>query len=56
VAKLALVDGGYGAVVSARGKPLAVFGFSIVGDRIVEVEIMVDAATLERVGIARAGS
>ena len=43
-------------MVSARGKPLAVFGFSIVGDRIVEVEIMADAATLERVGVTRVDS
>ena len=56
VAKLALVDGGYGAVVSAGGKPLAVFGFSIVADRIVEVEIMADASTLERLGIKRVDS
>jgi RNA polymerase sigma factor (sigma-70 family) len=56
VAKLALLDGGYGAVVSGGGKPLALFGFSIVADRIVEVEIMADAATLERVGIARVDS
>jgi len=56
VAKLALVDGGYGAVVSVGGKPLAVFGFSVVGDRIVEVEIIADAATLARVGIARVES
>jgi len=51
-AKLALVDGGYGAVFSVGGKPWAVFGFSVVDDRIVEVEIMADAATVERVGIA----
>jgi RNA polymerase sigma-70 factor (ECF subfamily) len=55
-AKLALVDGGYGAVFSVGGKPWAVFGFSIVGDRIVEVEIMTDPSTLERVEIARADS
>ena len=52
--KLALVDGGYGAVFSVGGKPWAVFGFSVVDDRIVEVEIMADAVTLERVEIKRA--
>jgi RNA polymerase sigma factor (sigma-70 family) len=51
LAKLALVDGGYGAVFSVGGKPWAVFGFSVVGDRIVELEIMTDAATLERVEV-----
>ncbi len=56
VAKLALVDGGYGAVVGVRGKHLAVFGFTVVGDRIVEVEIMADAATLERVEITEANT
>jgi RNA polymerase sigma factor (sigma-70 family) len=52
LAKLALVDGGYGAVFSVGAKPWAVFGFSIVGDRIVELEIMTDAATLARVEVA----
>jgi RNA polymerase sigma-70 factor (ECF subfamily) len=51
VAKLALVDGGYGAVFTLGGKPWAIFGFSVVGDRIVEVEIMTDATTLEGVEI-----
>jgi RNA polymerase sigma factor (sigma-70 family) len=50
--KLALVDGGYGGVFSIGGKPWAVFGFSVEGDRIVEVEIMTDAATLARLEIA----
>ena len=39
---------------SVGGKPWAVFGFSVVDDRIVEVEIMADAVTLERVEIKRA--
>jgi len=56
MAKLALVDGGYGAVFSVGGKPWAVFGFSVVGDRIVELEIMTDAATLEMVEIATVDS
>ena len=56
MAKLALVDGGYGAVFSVGGKPWAVFGFSVVGDRIVELEIMTDAATLEMVEIAMVDS
>lgn len=56
LAKLALVDGGYGAVFSVGGKPWAVFGFSVVGDRIVELEIMTDAATLEMVEIATVDS
>ena len=43
-------------MVSAGGKPLAVFGFSIVADRIVEVEIMAAASTLERLGIKRVDS
>ena len=41
---------------SVGGKPWAVFGFSVVGDRIVELEIMTDAATLERVEIAAVDS
>ena len=41
-------------MVSVGGKPLAVFGFTVVGDRIVEVEIMADAATLEKVEITEA--
>jgi RNA polymerase sigma factor (sigma-70 family) len=53
VARLALVDGGYGAVVAAGGKPLAIFGFSVVGELIVEIEIMSDPSTLEGIEVTR---
>lgn len=49
--RLALVDGGYGGVFSIGGQPRFVFGFSIVGDRVVEMEIISDPATLARLEI-----
>jgi RNA polymerase sigma-70 factor (ECF subfamily) len=51
-ARLALVDGGYGAAFVVGGKPWAVFGFSVVGDLIVEIEIMSDPSTVQGVEVS----
>jgi RNA polymerase sigma-70 factor (ECF subfamily) len=45
-AQLALVDGTIGAAWAPGGKPRAVFGFTVVGDRIVEIEILADPETV----------
>jgi RNA polymerase sigma-70 factor (ECF subfamily) len=50
--RLALVDGGYGAAFAVGGKPWAVFGFSVVGDLIVEIEIMSDPSTVQGVEVS----
>jgi RNA polymerase sigma factor (sigma-70 family) len=49
--QLALVDGGYGAAFAIGGKPWAVFGFSVIGDLIVEIEIMSDPSTVQDVEV-----
>jgi hypothetical protein len=43
----ALVNGSAGAVVTIHGQPFAVMGFTVVGDKIVEIDIIGDP---ERVG------
>jgi RNA polymerase sigma-70 factor (ECF subfamily) len=46
--RVALVDGGYGGVFAVRGQPWAVFGFSIAGGKVIEIEIIVDPANIAR--------
>ena len=45
-ARLALVDGLAGAVVSVGGRPLAVFGFTVRDGRIIGIELLADPQTL----------
>ena len=45
-ARLALVDGGVGAAWAPGGQARAVFGFTVAGGKIVEIEIIADPATL----------
>jgi RNA polymerase sigma-70 factor (ECF subfamily) len=45
-ARPALVNGAAGLVLSARGRPLAVAGFTIVGGRIVEIDVFADRERL----------
>lgn len=45
-ARAALVNGAAGAIVSPRGKTVAVVGFTVVGDRIVEIDLIADPAKL----------
>jgi len=47
-AQLAVVDGSAGAVWAPRGKPRAVFAFTIVGGKIVEIELIGEP---ERIGL-----
>jgi RNA polymerase sigma factor (sigma-70 family) len=45
-ARLTLVDGLAGAVVSVGGRPMAVFGFTVREDRVVGIEVVADPETL----------
>ena len=45
-ARLTLVDGLAGAVVSIGGRPMAVFGFAVRGRRVVGIEVVADPETL----------
>ncbi|MGA3353873.1 MAG: sigma-70 family RNA polymerase sigma factor [Acidimicrobiales bacterium] len=45
-ARLVLVDGLAGAVVSVGGRPMVVFGFTVRGGRVVGIELLADPETL----------
>ncbi|MHB1584201.1 MAG: sigma-70 family RNA polymerase sigma factor [Acidimicrobiales bacterium] len=45
-ARLSLVDGLAGAVVSVGGRPMAVFGFTVHGGRVTGIEVLSDPETL----------
>jgi RNA polymerase sigma factor (sigma-70 family) len=45
-ARLSLVDGLAGAVVSVGGRPMAVFGFTVHGGRVAAIEVLSDPETL----------
>ncbi len=45
-ARLTIVDGLAGAVVSAGGRPMAAFGFTVLEGRVVGIELMADPETL----------
>jgi RNA polymerase sigma-70 factor (ECF subfamily) len=48
----ALVNGAAGAVVAPRGRPFAVMGFTVVGGRIVEIDVLADPERLRRLDLA----
>jgi RNA polymerase sigma factor (sigma-70 family) len=48
----ALVNGGPGLVAYADGRPFSVLGFTVVGDKIVEIDILADPARLGRLDLA----
>jgi RNA polymerase sigma-70 factor (ECF subfamily) len=48
----ALVNGGPGLVAFADGQPFSVLGFTIIGDKIVEIDILADPARLARLDLA----
>jgi RNA polymerase sigma-70 factor (ECF subfamily) len=51
LARPALVNGAAGFVVADRGRTLAVAGFTIAGDRIVEIDILADLARLRELDL-----
>jgi RNA polymerase sigma-70 factor (ECF subfamily) len=51
VAKPALVDGSVGAVWAPGGQPRLVFAFTIVGRKIVEIELLADPERLSRIAL-----
>jgi RNA polymerase sigma-70 factor (ECF subfamily) len=51
-ARPALVNGNAGVVADAGGRLLAVLGFTVRHDRIVEIDILADPARLRRLDLA----
>jgi RNA polymerase sigma factor (sigma-70 family) len=51
-AQAALVNGAAGVVVSRRGRPFAVLGFTVRGNKIVEIDILADTARLRQLDLA----
>src|SRR5918994_7277431 len=50
-ARLALVDGAVGAVVAPGGRTRVVFGFTIMGGKVGEIDILADPARLARLDL-----
>ena len=50
--RLALVDGAVGAVVPPRGRPQVVFGFTIMGGKVAEIDILADPERLSQLDLA----
>jgi RNA polymerase sigma-70 factor (ECF subfamily) len=50
-ARPALVNGAAGFVVTVRGRPLAVSGFTVAGGRIVEIDLLADPARLRELDL-----
>jgi RNA polymerase sigma factor (sigma-70 family) len=50
-ARPAIVNGAAGAVVAPGGKPIAVVGFTVVGGRIAEIDLVADPAKLRRLDV-----
>jgi RNA polymerase sigma factor (sigma-70 family) len=51
-ARPALVNGAAGLVPAARGRPLAVAGFTVAGGRIVEIDVLADRERLRELDLA----
>ena len=52
LARPVLVNGSAGVLVAARGRPLAVAGFTVVGGRIARVDLVADPARLRRLDLS----
>ncbi len=52
LARPVLVNGSAGVLVAARGRPLAVAGFTVVGGRIARVDVVADPARLRRLDLS----
>jgi RNA polymerase sigma factor (sigma-70 family) len=52
-ARPALVNGAAGAVVGREDRPFAVVGFTVVGGRITEIDVIIDPEKLEGVSLAQ---
>ena len=48
----ALIDGSAGAVITRRGRPFAIMGFTVADGRIVGIDVIVDAERVHRVAAA----
>jgi hypothetical protein len=52
LAQPALVNGAVGLVVSRGGRPLTVFGFTVSGAKIVEIDLLADPERLRKLDLA----
>jgi RNA polymerase sigma-70 factor (ECF subfamily) len=55
VVRPALVNGAAGAVITVRGRPIAVMGFTVVEGKIVEIDAIADPERVRRVASAVLG-
>jgi RNA polymerase sigma-70 factor (ECF subfamily) len=55
VVRRALVNGAAGAVITVRGRPFAVMGFTVIDGRIVEIDAIADPARIHRIAAAVLG-
>jgi RNA polymerase sigma-70 factor (ECF subfamily) len=51
-ARPALINGAAGVVVVANGRPLSVMGFTVVGGKVVAVDVIADPERLNRLDLA----
>ena len=51
-AHAALVNGAAGVVVTVDGRPISVMGFTVVGDKVVEIDALIDPERLGRLDLA----
>ena len=51
----ALVNGAAGVIVTMRGRPVTVVGFTVAGGRIVEIDAIADAERVRRITAAALG-
>jgi RNA polymerase sigma factor (sigma-70 family) len=51
-AQPALVNGAAGLVVASRGRPLAIIGFTVTCEKIIEIDILADPARLRQLDLA----
>ncbi len=52
VVRPALVNGAAGAVVTLRGRPFAIMGFTVAGGKIVEIDVIADPERVQRIAAA----
>jgi RNA polymerase sigma-70 factor, ECF subfamily len=50
--KPALVNGAAGVVVTVRGRPIAVMGFTVTGGKIVEIDAIANPERVRRIAAA----
>jgi hypothetical protein len=52
VARPVLVNGAAGAIVTVRGRPVSIMGFTVVGGRVVAIDTLADTERLARLELS----